>query len=102
MDTNQGSRGGPDEAIGPVAADRPVVDGTTATPEQLRTEVDQARDPDQERVAQLRSEVAGTAEELAARLDVPARLRAGREETVARLRAAGFEVDVGSNPGGSN
>lgn len=35
-------------------------------------------------------------------LVIETRDRSHLEETVARLRAAGFEVDVGSNPGGSN
>ena len=73
----------------PVAADRPTVDGTTASASELRAAVTAGTDPDREQVEQLRAEVAETADELAARLDVPARVRSGTREAVSRLRAAG-------------
>lgn len=93
MDTSEASGGREaDEdagvSAGPVAADRPVVDGTTASPEQLRAEVAREQDLDQRRVEELRAEVAETAEELSARLDVPARVRAKGEQAAVRLRTA--------------
>ena len=86
---------------GSVAADRPVVDGAAPSPEQLRAEVDQLADPDRQRVEELRADVAATADELSARLDVPARVRAGKDRAAADLRAAGAAAGAGAreNPG---
>jgi Protein of unknown function (DUF3618) len=79
--------------VGPVAAGRPVVDGTAASPERLRSEAaaeaERMEDPQRQRVEELRAEVAATADELSARFDVPARARAGKDRVVADLRAAG-------------
>lgn len=75
----------------PVAADRPVVNGA-ATPQELRDEVQQERDPERRRVEELRAEVGETAEELSARLDVPARLQDTKDRAVAGVRAAGYRA----------
>jgi hypothetical protein len=93
MGTGDTVHGGADRSAAaeaaPVAADRPTVDGTTASASELRAAVTAGTNPDREQVEQLRAEVAETADELAARLDVPARVRSGTREAVSRLRAAG-------------
>jgi hypothetical protein len=93
MDPSNTSRSGEqdtrtDVEPGPatVAADRPVVDGTSTSSQELRDEVEQLRAADPQRVEELRAEVAATAEELAARVDVPARLRASKQQAADRLR----------------
>ena len=73
----------------PVSTDRPVVNGADVSAQQLRDDIDRERNPDQVRVEELRADVAETAEELAARFDVPARLQVGKQRAVASLRAAG-------------
>ena len=70
----------------PLAPDRPVVDGTEASSAELRAEVDRHSGPDQARIHELRAEVGATAAELANRFDVPARVRAGRDDAAASLR----------------
>jgi hypothetical protein len=56
--------------------------------------VDQQRSVDEQRVdlEELRGELGATAEELARRADVPARVRARRDETVAQARQAGVRL----------
>lgn len=71
---------------GPVAADRPLVNGTGTSSEELRARIGQLQDADRQRVEELRAEVAETAEELSARLDVPARVQAGMSNATASLR----------------
>jgi phage-related minor tail protein len=60
----------------PLDPDRPFVDGTTATPEELRAEVERLRTgtEEQQHVAELREEVGESVAELAARLDVKSRV----------------------------
>ena len=82
----QGTRTDVEPEPGPVAADRPVVDGTSMTSQELRDEVEQLRAADSQRVEELRADVAATAEELAARADVPARLQATKDRAADRLR----------------
>jgi ElaB/YqjD/DUF883 family membrane-anchored ribosome-binding protein len=69
---------------GPVAADRPVVDGTSVSPDELRAEVEQAQGPEPRRVEELRADVADTVQELSARLDVPSRVK---QQASANLQA---------------
>ena len=57
----------------PVAADRPVVD--KRDPDELRADIEATRE-----------ELGETVEELAHRVDVPARVRERRDETVARVQ----------------
>jgi ElaB/YqjD/DUF883 family membrane-anchored ribosome-binding protein len=73
--------------VPPLAPDRPVVDGTEKSSEEIRAEVDQLAADEQRRVDELRAEVGDTVGELAARFDVPARARAKRDETVAKVQA---------------
>jgi hypothetical protein len=77
---------------GPVAADRPVVDGTTASPAELRAEAEAEaealQDPNREHIAQLRADVAATTDELSARLDVSSRAKAGAVQLTSDLRTA--------------
>jgi hypothetical protein len=70
--------------VGPVAADRPVVDGTGVSPDELRAEVEQAQGPEPRRVEELRADVADTVQELSARLDVPSRVK---QQASANLQA---------------
>jgi hypothetical protein len=91
-DTGPDRERGGDVGPGPVAADRPVVDGATTSPDELRAEADELGAPDRRRVEELRADVAATADELSARLDVPARVRAGKDRATADLRAASAEA----------
>ncbi|MFC5950275.1 hypothetical protein ACFQH9_18575 [Pseudonocardia lutea] len=81
--------------------DRPVVDGTRATPEELRAEVERLSDERRQEVEELREEVGASVHELAERLDVPSRAKerirtvppavwAGAVAVVAALVALGF------------
>jgi hypothetical protein len=65
-----GERGGHDrDAAPPLDPHRPYVDGTAASPEQLRAEVDQLSEEHVERVEAAREELAATLTELTNRLD---------------------------------
>ena len=50
--------------------DLPYVDGSAATPEQLRAEVDRASDPQVQAIEEIRGDVAATLDELSSRLSV--------------------------------
>jgi MYXO-CTERM domain-containing protein len=80
--SSEGSGDSDDDAV-PVAPDRPVVDGRTLSPEELREEVEELRDERVVHIEELRAELGDTVEELASRFDVPARVQARKEETVA-------------------
>jgi ElaB/YqjD/DUF883 family membrane-anchored ribosome-binding protein len=69
---------------GPVAADRPVVDATSVSPDELRAEVEQGQEVEPRRVEELRADVADTVQELSARLDVPSRVK---QQASANLQA---------------
>lgn len=73
------------EAAVPLAPDRPYVDGTTASPEELRAEVERLRDEDRQHVDELREEVGDSVAELAARLDVKSRVTVKKDEAVATV-----------------
>ncbi|MCE0767251.1 DUF3618 domain-containing protein [Pseudonocardia kujensis] len=64
----------------PQEDDRPVVDGTRATPQELRAEVERLTEDRRQEVDELRDDIGATVHELAGRLDVPSRAKA-------RLRA---------------
>lgn len=59
----------------PLDPGRPAVDGRNASPDQLRAQL-----------AQLRTDLGNTVEELTHRLDVPARARARKDEIITRVR----------------
>jgi ElaB/YqjD/DUF883 family membrane-anchored ribosome-binding protein len=88
-DTGDAGSGGPEEvdatAAPPLADDRPFVDGAAASPEELRAEVERLRDEDRQYVDELREEVGESVAELAARLDVKARLTEKKDEAVATV-----------------
>ncbi len=71
----------------PPAPDRAFVDGTARSSEEIReevrSEVEVLDDERLRRVEELREEVAATVGELSRRMDVPARLRAGKNDTLA-------------------
>jgi hypothetical protein len=75
----------------PVARDRPYVDGTASTSAELTAavaeEVAELDDELRQDIEARRAEVGDTVAELATRLDVPARVRAGREDVAAAVRA---------------
>jgi ElaB/YqjD/DUF883 family membrane-anchored ribosome-binding protein len=80
--TNEGSGDTEGDAV-PVAPDRPVVDGRRLSSEELREEVEELRDERVVHIEELRAELGDTVEELASRFDVPARVQARKDETVA-------------------
>jgi hypothetical protein len=70
----------------PLAPDRPVVDTGATPPEEIRAEVADLDDERVQHIEELRADVAATVDELAARLDVPARVAAGKDEAVTAVR----------------
>jgi len=77
---------GPDPAAAPpLAADRPYVDGTTASPEELRAEVERLSNEDRQHVDDLREEVGDSLAELASRFDVKARVAERKDVAVASM-----------------
>jgi hypothetical protein len=52
------------------AGDLPYVDGSAATPEELRAEVARASDPQVQAIEEVRDDVAATLDELSSRFDV--------------------------------
>jgi ElaB/YqjD/DUF883 family membrane-anchored ribosome-binding protein len=77
-------RSDPDVAP-PLAADRPFVDGTAASPEELRAEVERLSNEEQQHVDDLREEVGDSIAELASRLDVKARVAEKKDDVVATV-----------------
>jgi hypothetical protein len=64
------------------ADDLPYVDGSAATPEELRAEVARASDPQVQAIEEVRDDVAATLDELSSRLDV-------RRQVAQRMPGAG-------------
>ena len=62
------------DAAPPLAADRPYVDGTAASPEELRAEVERLSQEERFHVDDLREELGDSVAELASRLDVKGRM----------------------------
>ena len=85
----------------PLAADRPYVDGTAASPAELRAEVARLADEDRQHVDDLRDEVGDAVAELASRLDVKARVAEKRDDAVAAVseRAAVARDTARERPG---
>jgi hypothetical protein len=74
----------------PPAPDRPFVDGTAKSSEEIReevtTEVEALGDERRQHLEELRGEVATTVEELVGRVDVASRVHAGKDEVLAAAR----------------
>jgi hypothetical protein len=70
----------------PLDPHRPYVDGSAASPEQLRAEVDRHRGEEVERVEAARDELAATLTELSSRLDPRPRVQDLGQRAVAALR----------------
>jgi ElaB/YqjD/DUF883 family membrane-anchored ribosome-binding protein len=100
------------DAAPPLAADRPFVDGTSASPEELRAEVERLSNEERQHVDDLREEVGDSIAELASRLDVKSRVAERKDDAVAaahqrvdRARAAAADTAVAAkdtareNPG---
>jgi len=86
--SQQGTGGtGSDEVNGvaPLADDRPYVDGTAVSAEDLRAEVERLSNEDRQHVDDLREEVGDSLAELKARFDVKARVAERKEEAVAAV-----------------
>ena len=71
--------------MAPLAADRPYVDGTAVSAEELRAEVERLSNEERQHVDDLREEVGDSVAELAARFDVKARVAERKEEAVATV-----------------
>jgi hypothetical protein len=93
--TSQDSDGADVPQPMPLAADRPVVDGTQKTSEQLRAELEQMLAEDRKRAEEASVRAGQTVGELASRTGVSrsgagtdpvARLRAGKDEAVALVQ----------------
>lgn len=86
--STQGSDRGPEGGrdVVPLDPDRPYVDGSAATPEQLRAEVDRHTGEHVERVEAARDELAATLTELSGRLDPRPRVQDLGQRVVAALR----------------
>jgi Protein of unknown function (DUF3618) len=93
-----------DPDVPPVSPDRPYVDATDRTPEDLRAEIEQLNDPGlddaEANVRRAREELRATVSELAERLDVPAHARRGaaraRDAAVAAARAHARLIAAGT------
>lgn len=94
MSTAAQGTGDPDEvALGrpgvngvpPLADDRPYVDGSAASPEELRAEVERLSNEERQHVDDLREEVGDSLAELASRFDVKARVAGRKDEAVAAV-----------------
>jgi hypothetical protein len=71
------------DAAPPLAADRPFVDGTAASPEELRAEVERLSNEERQHVDDLREEVGDSLAELASRFDVKSRVAGRKDQAVA-------------------
>ena len=80
---------GPDEVdpdgAPPLAADRPYVDGSAVSAEELRAEVERLSNEERQHVDDLREEVGDSLAELASRFDVKARVAERKETAVAAV-----------------
>ena len=85
-----GSDGVDPDAAPPLAADRPYVDGSTASPDELRAEVERLSNEERQHVDDLREEVGESLAALASRFDVKARVAERKDEAVV---AAHLQVD---------
>lgn len=74
-----------DPAVPPLAADRPYVDGTAVSSEELRAEVERLSQEDRQHVDDLREEVGDSLAALASKFDVKARVAERKDEAVATV-----------------
>jgi len=90
----QHGTGDPDEAatgrpetngVAPLADDRPYVDGSAVSAEELRAEVERLSNEERQHVDDLREEVGDSLAELASRFDVKARVAERKEMAVAAV-----------------
>lgn len=86
---------GPDEVatgqpeangVPPLADDRPYVDGSAVSAEELRAEVDRLSNEERQHVDDLREEVGDSVAALASRFDVKARVAGKRDDAVATVQ----------------
>jgi ElaB/YqjD/DUF883 family membrane-anchored ribosome-binding protein len=85
-DPDEVALGGPDtNGVPPLADDRPYVDGTAVSAEQLRAEVERLSNEDRQHVDDLREEVGDSLAELKAKFDVKARVAERKGEAVAAV-----------------
>jgi len=71
--------------VPPLADDRPYVDGTAVSAEELRAEVERLSNEERQHVDDLREEVGDSLAELASRFDVKARVAERKDEAVAAV-----------------
>ena len=71
--------------VPPLADDRPYVDGSAVSAEELRAEVDRLSNEERQHVDDLREEVGDAVAALASRLDVKARVAERKDEAVATV-----------------
>ena len=83
---DSGADGVDPDDVPPLAADRPFVDGTAASPEELRAEVDRLSNEERQHVDDLREEVGDSVAALASRFDVKARMAGKRDDAVATVQ----------------
>jgi transposase-like protein len=83
---DSGADGVDPDDVPPLAADRPFVDGTAASPEELRAEVDRLSNEERQHVDDLREEVGESVAALASRFDVKARVAGKRDDAVATVQ----------------
>jgi len=83
---DSGADGADPDDVPPLAADRPFVDGTAASPEELRAEVDRLSNEERQHVDDLREEVGESVAALRSRFDVKARVAEKRDDTVATVQ----------------
>lgn len=91
----QQGTGDPDEAatgrpetngVAPLADDRPYVDGSAVSAEELRAEVERLSNEERQHVDDLREEVGDSVAALASRFDVKARVSGKRDDAVATVQ----------------
>ena len=71
--------------VPPLADDRPYVDGSAVSAEELRAEVERLSNEERQHVDDLREEVGDSLAELASRFDVKARVAERKDEAVAAV-----------------
>jgi hypothetical protein len=69
----------------PLAPDRPFVDGTAVSADELRAEVERLSNDERQHVDDLREEVVDSVAALASRFDVKARMAERKDEAVATV-----------------